>query len=434
MSQTAVFTTQSPPADPALRHPLQVASLVPRLGAYLIDIVLVSIASWIVFFAVFMIAALVVVGTNGGDGFSYSTDGSTPGGLLLLSLVYAISFLPSLAYFALLPATKGGFNGRTIGKRAVGLQVVSADGTRVTPAAARRRGLAFFGPTFLGVVLGTLIDGIAGTPLIFTGILVTAAAIYAVTDLTFAPAGSDLRATLHDRAAKTVVVQVGPGFTEPTDQPSPITPRPRTGRLNLLNVIGGLYLLGIITAIVLIVAFGSSDTTSDGFSDDTASLIDDAGTGQGEGESLDEALDEAIDDAEVEVTTDDGSIDGSSSDATDDEATTDEEAEPAGTGTVEEAPGAVAATVAAANAKSAAGAQRQAKGASVIVARCVGQINDYYTCGSGLMDSTLTPDLTIEGTPTRSTATTGRTVVLRKPIASTDGELTMLVYDRDDIG
>jgi uncharacterized RDD family membrane protein YckC len=404
--------------------------LLPRLGAYLIDITLVVVASWFLSFVVLMTGALVALGATGGDGFSFSTDGEEGVGVLILVAYYLLSFLPPLAYFVLLPASKGGFNGRTIGKRAVGLRVISADGTTLAPAAARRRGLAFFGPTLGALLVGAVIDGLAGLPLIVTGILTVAAAIYTTTDLTFAPAGSEYRATLHDRFAKTVVVLSGPAYTDPTDQPAPIAPRPRTGRLNLLNVIGGLYLLVIVVSIIGVIAIVASGNSGSDASEETAALIEETYGSVGDSSTVDSA--EA--DASSTESSDPASESSTDSSDTISESTDDAESEPVGTGKATLREGATPQSYAEANAKSAAGAQRQASGAAVLIANCIGRINDYYSCGGGLGPAEFEADFRIEGSPTRSTPTKGRSAVITKPISTVHGETTVLVYDRNDIG
>jgi uncharacterized RDD family membrane protein YckC len=111
------------PEHIVFRH--RVAGPARRLLAYLLDLVLC--------YTVFsMVAMLVIVAAVGTGGFSDAAEGAVGTGIgLLLVVLFAIQWL----YFAVLEA----WHGRTPGKRALGLRVVTATGRPIGFRAAALR-------------------------------------------------------------------------------------------------------------------------------------------------------------------------------------------------------------------------------------------------------------------------------------------------------
>ena len=119
----------------------------PRVGAWLIDWLIVAVPTAIVFF-VLIAGAVGITGDNETAGI-----GAAIGAILLSGLVFVI--LGTL-YFALTMKREGQNNGQTFGKQLVGIRVVRASGepmdfgwSALRDPAVQFAGFYFIGSTFL---------------------------------------------------------------------------------------------------------------------------------------------------------------------------------------------------------------------------------------------------------------------------------------------
>lgn len=194
--------TAPAPAAPA-GATVSIAPLGRRFAASLLDACITTII------AVVPLALLWLVT---GEGFSMDSGFlSTPAEdstrhQLLRGLADSLAFqLSFLLYAGVLTSRRGDWNGRTIGKRAAGLRILSADGTPLPAKAAWRRAILMTVLYGACTAIGTLIDVATGDPptatniATFLGAALTAAALLPLLR-------GDLRQTLYDRWAKTIVV------------------------------------------------------------------------------------------------------------------------------------------------------------------------------------------------------------------------------------
>lgn len=158
--------------DPSRADAERPASVGKRVGAYIIDYVLVTIVLGIVLALVDVGTGIVPVSAEGVDRGQAYVSGIITAGLLL-------------TYFVLLEAGSG----QTLGKRMLGIKVVMADGSPMTLQAAFKRRVLFF--------VGVLIP-VAGGLINF--VVPLAALITAIQD---EPANQGF----HDRWAATKVVE-----------------------------------------------------------------------------------------------------------------------------------------------------------------------------------------------------------------------------------
>lgn len=143
---------------------LDLAGRGARLGAAIIDGLTLGVPMMIVFF----IAGMSVAG-------SASAQGSATLPVWFVFLQYGLPLILTVTYEGWMLST---FNGKTLGKMALGIKVVAPDGGPLTPGQAWGRGLA------RGLMNLTQILGLVSILFVF----------------------SKPRTTLHDRIAKTRVV------------------------------------------------------------------------------------------------------------------------------------------------------------------------------------------------------------------------------------
>ena len=111
------------------------ASFGQRLGAYLLDVLIIGVP-----FAILATILAVAVAPDEGTG---DVDGGAAG---ILVLLYVLGFIGLWAYYVLL---EGGPTGQTIGKKAVGIRVVSM----------QTGGPIGYGKAFIRTLIRTFISG-----------------------------------------------------------------------------------------------------------------------------------------------------------------------------------------------------------------------------------------------------------------------------------
>ncbi|MDO9357160.1 MAG: RDD family protein [Solirubrobacteraceae bacterium] len=141
------------------------------------------------------------------------TAQSSTGDLLIGSLENLIFAAVWAVYTGWLPMRPGAERGQTLGMQTLKIRLVMADGAPLTSRASWRRAL-WVSVISLLAVFGELLDAILGTvPTFSNG--VGALAFLVIGGLIVLALGSDLRVTLYDRFAGTVVVGA-----EPAGRPS----------------------------------------------------------------------------------------------------------------------------------------------------------------------------------------------------------------------
>lgn len=244
---------------------VEVASLGRRALAYLLDGLSLAAVTIVV-----AILVLIVGAAASGGSFSFDVTAdeySSAGDLVAFAATFAALLAVPLLYWTVVPARPGLWRGRSVGKRTLDLQVISVDGTAVTPRQARRRGLVFVGPAFAAVIVGPLLDAAAGTPPLFTFLLLGGSYVFTLADIVVAPLRGELRRSIHDRVAGTVVVdaRTAPAFA-PTHEGdgdasaalrTPPIARPRSGSTWLYGGAGALLIVLAITGLAL-GSFGST--------------------------------------------------------------------------------------------------------------------------------------------------------------------------------
>lgn len=111
------------------------ASFGQRLGAYLLDLLVIGVP-----FAILMIVLVVAIGPDEASG---EVDEGAAG---ILVLLYILGFIALWAYYVVL---EGGPSGQTIGKKAVGIRVVSM----------QTGGPIGYGKAFIRTLIRTFISG-----------------------------------------------------------------------------------------------------------------------------------------------------------------------------------------------------------------------------------------------------------------------------------
>ncbi|KAF1015003.1 MAG: hypothetical protein GAK31_02491 [Stenotrophomonas maltophilia] len=177
-----------------------------RVAAYLIDYVIVTVATWI-------IAAVVLLAVGGASGFS---PGNTAGVAAQLLNVF-LSLALGIGYYAGFHASAGG---ATPGKMAIGIKVVRANGERIS----FMRGVG----RFFGSILSSLILCIGFVMAAFT----------------------ERKQGLHDMICDTVVVDRW-AFT---DQPH-LQCRELGAVTIAMLVLGGIGLLGLFAVMLAVVGY-----------------------------------------------------------------------------------------------------------------------------------------------------------------------------------
>ncbi|MCC4597532.1 RDD family protein [Xanthomonas campestris pv. phormiicola] len=185
-----------------------------RTAAYLIDGMLVGMVSQVIQFAVML----------GFFGFSSlgsgSPDFSTPGGIVMLVLVYLLPLAMSALYFGLFHAST---KQATLGKMAVGIKVVRTDGSRISLG----RGIG----RYFGFLLSSLT--------IFIGFLMAAF--------------TERKQALHDMLCDTLVVDKWAY----TDHPEWQQHKLGTVTVVILSLFGVL-MVGVLLLVILLIGVAAS--------------------------------------------------------------------------------------------------------------------------------------------------------------------------------
>lgn len=200
--------TFTPAQAPPLReHPRQIASLWRRALATLIDGCIVGFPALLV-----LLPGRLITGDFGiGDGFLHTPSAaSTTGELLFSAVEYALMTAAAVLYVGLLTARSGRYNGQTVGKQALSIQIAMPGGEPVTAGAAWARAIWLGVALTLPVVLGLIVDTVAGTSPTLSDVGLIIGSLLSLAVVLAALAG-DQRRMLHDRFAGTIVADVGEG-------------------------------------------------------------------------------------------------------------------------------------------------------------------------------------------------------------------------------
>jgi len=164
----------TPPEAVAIRF--TIASFAARMGAQMLDLILTWVGFYIVIFALFFI-----------DFLSWS---------VILFIIFILVFFIRVPYYILSELV---WNGRTLGKRIVGIRVINKDGRRLTPHQIVARNLMkeveFFAPLLAVILLNDIFSLWAVILILWIGILL----IVMLTNRS--------RQRLGDMIAGTIVVQ-----------------------------------------------------------------------------------------------------------------------------------------------------------------------------------------------------------------------------------
>ncbi|GER68126.1 hypothetical protein BpJC4_25970 [Weizmannia acidilactici] len=106
-----------------------------RFAAYLIDLLIVSIPSAVVFFGI-IIVSVAVIGGSGSEDFTPQQDFAFA---LCFAVAAVVSAFVFSLYFAIFHSSKWQ---ATLGKRALGLKIIGSDGGRISFWRALGRALA----------------------------------------------------------------------------------------------------------------------------------------------------------------------------------------------------------------------------------------------------------------------------------------------------
>lgn len=158
----------------------QPAGIGLRIGAYIIDAILVGIVN-------FVIGLVVAIPFAAGDATSAMPLMNTGGSFLFSFIVGLIGAAITLAYFGLLE----GNDGQTLGKKLLNIRAIKADGSGLEISDAVKRRIPF--------VIGSLI------PIPFLGGFIGFAIIIAI--LVTAASDQPWNRGLHDKWADTMVIR-----------------------------------------------------------------------------------------------------------------------------------------------------------------------------------------------------------------------------------
>jgi uncharacterized RDD family membrane protein YckC len=161
------------------------ADLGIRIGAYIIDLIILFIVGFIVniILATILLASIFTVGTGA----------FVVGGLIIL----AINVLLGAVYFIYTWTTMKA----SPGQRMLGLLTVNeADGSALTQGAAINRYLLMFAPGYIGALASNVVGGVIGLLLSLAGLGWTLYLLYTT-------ANDPKRQGFHDKYAKSVVVK-----------------------------------------------------------------------------------------------------------------------------------------------------------------------------------------------------------------------------------
>ncbi|MDL5367905.1 RDD family protein [Xanthomonas sp. NCPPB 2654] len=184
-----------------------------RTAAYLIDGMLVGMVAQVIQFAIML--AFFGFSSLGG-----SPDFSTPGGIIMLVLVYLVPLAMSALYFGLFHAST---KQATLGKMAVGIKVVRTDGSRISVG----RGIG----RYFGFLLSSLT--------IFIGFLMAAF--------------TERKQALHDMLCDTLVVDKWAY----TDHPEWQQRKLGTVTVVILSLFGVL-MVGVLLVVLLLIGVAAS--------------------------------------------------------------------------------------------------------------------------------------------------------------------------------
>ena len=184
-----------------------------RTAAYLIDGMLVGMVAQVIQFA-------IMLGFFGFSSLGGSPDFSTPGGIIMLVLVYLVPLAMSALYFGLFHAST---KQATLGKMAVGIKVVRTDGSRISVG----RGIG----RYFGFLLSSLT--------IFIGFLMAAF--------------TERKQALHDMLCDTLVVDKWAY----TDHPEWQQRKLGTVTVVILSLFGVL-MVGVLLVVLLLIGVAAS--------------------------------------------------------------------------------------------------------------------------------------------------------------------------------
>lgn len=127
-----------------------------RVGAYLVDFTLLAVVSFGLYLVTFLASGLLgaAIGASGGGSDGAMLAASAVGTVVFFAMWVVIGAVV-FGYFALLDAAGG-----TLGKRLVGMSVVTADGSPATRRDAAVRTAVLMAPFPVMALLGTFLGGI----------------------------------------------------------------------------------------------------------------------------------------------------------------------------------------------------------------------------------------------------------------------------------
>jgi uncharacterized RDD family membrane protein YckC len=171
------------------------STVLRRLGALLLDGIIVG--------AVNLALTLLVLGT-------LIPGATTPGGPAALGAPFAavqvIGALFTLAYFTILHGTRG----QTVGKMAVRIKVVDANGAAISMGTALTRALFYQGPGIVAMIIMAFaaMNGSAGGVIASTAVN-GLGSVYIFVSVIVALVDQAQQRTIHDRLAGTRVILLG---------------------------------------------------------------------------------------------------------------------------------------------------------------------------------------------------------------------------------
>lgn len=119
------------------------ASFGQRLGAYVIDGVIMTVIAWVLIFIGGIIGAAMGT-TPGVDAYGNPTNNLSGGGVIVLLIFVLAAIIVPILYYVILVG-----RGQTLGNRAVGMRIIRADGS--APGAGR---------AFLRLIIQGIVGGI----------------------------------------------------------------------------------------------------------------------------------------------------------------------------------------------------------------------------------------------------------------------------------
>lgn len=251
------------PATPIAERPdgaLQVASLRRRLPSCGADTMVAYGLAYLL-----TVALLLITFTLSGSSLD-SEEFDTLGAVVVIGMFLTIVG-PMVWYFVALPARQTHANGQLIAGRGMDLRYVKDDGSAYTLHAAAIRYFLPWAITLIPLVVGLLIDELAGSETV-GALLFAIASLILLAGYVVVPFFGDRRQTLIDRLSRTVVVEAAE--RDPRPLPGgpalPIHGRPKTGSTWAL-LAGAIAAVLIFFAMFAVIAdreeSGSFETTSE---------------------------------------------------------------------------------------------------------------------------------------------------------------------------